>query len=243
MPILRLNKFLAQSGVASRREADRLIQDGRVKINGRVVTELGIKIDEFNDRVEVDKRPVKLPSERVYLVLNKPAGYLVTVEDPRQRKTVMELLPPLPQRVFPVGRLDSETEGVLLLTNDGELAHRLTHPRYEVKKLYEVRVKGFVEDRDLEKLDKGLFIDGRKTAPARAKIIYRNREKSLISLEIHEGRKHEVRKMLYALGFEVKKLRRVSFAGITVKGLRRGFWRRLRPEEVARLRKLTGLSD
>ncbi|MDI6848639.1 MAG: pseudouridine synthase [Candidatus Saccharicenans sp.] len=241
--MLRLNKFLAQAGVASRREADRLIQDGRVKINGRVVTELGVKIDEFRDRIEVDHHPVKLPSEQIYLLLNKPAGYIVTLDDPQGRKTVMDLLPRLPVRVFPVGRLDAETEGLLLFTNDGELAHRLIHPRYEIKKLYEVRVKGFVEDKDLDRLQKGVFIDGRKSAPARARIIYRNREKSLISLEIHEGRKHEVRKMLSALGFEVKKLRRVSFAGITVKGLRRGFWRRLKPEEVARLRKMTGLAD
>lgn len=243
MTIIRLNKFLAQAGLASRREADRMIQEGRVKLNGRVVTELGVKVDEHQDRVEVDNRPVRLPSEHVYILLNKPAGYLVTVDDPQRRKTVMELLPRLPVRVFPVGRLDAETEGLLLFTNDGELAHRLTHPRYEIKKLYEVRVKGFVEDKELARLEKGVFIDGRKTAPARARIIYRNREKSLLSLEIHEGRKHEVRKMLYALGFEVKKLRRVSFAGITVKGLRRGFWRRLKPEEVDRLKKMTGLAD
>ncbi|MDH7493433.1 MAG: pseudouridine synthase [Candidatus Saccharicenans sp.] len=241
--MLRLNKFLAQAGIASRREADLLIQEGRVKLNGRVVTELGTKVDETKDRVELDNRPVRLPSRSVYLMLHKPAGYLVTVEDPHQRKTVMELLPRLPVRVFPVGRLDAETEGLLLFTNDGELAHRLTHPRYEIKKLYEVRVKGFIEDRELERLEKGVFIDGRKTAPARARIIYRNREKSLLSLEIHEGRKHEVRKMLLALGFEVKKLRRVAFAGLTLKGLRRGFWRRLRAEEVERLKKLTGLSD
>ncbi len=213
-----------------------------MKINGRVVTELGLKIDELQDRIEVDNRPVRLPSEHVYLLLNKPAGYIVTVDDPEQRKTVMELLPRLPVRVFPVGRLDAETEGLLLFTNDGELAHRLTHPRYEINKLYEVRVKGFVEDKDLERLEKGVFIDGRKTAPARARIIYRNREKSLLSLEIHEGRKHEVRKMLYALGFEVKKLRRVSFTGLIIKGLRRGFWRPLKTEEVAKLKKMTGLS-
>lgn len=207
------------------------------------MTELGTRVDEKNDRVEVDERPVRLPSGAVYLMLYKPAGYLVTATDPGKRKTVMELLPRLPVRVFPVGRLDAETEGLLLFTNDGELAHRLTHPRYEIKKLYEVRVKGLVGDRELEKLEKGVFIDGRKTAPARVRIIYRNREKSLLSLEIHEGRKHEVRKMLYALGFEVKKLRRVAFAGLTLKGLRRGFWRRLKPQEVERLKKLTGLLD
>jgi len=220
-----------------------LIQEGRVKLNGQVVNQLGLKIDEKRDLVEVDNRPVRLPSGFIYLLLNKPAGYIVTVEDPQKRKTVMELLPRLPVRVFPVGRLDGESEGALIFTNDGELAHRLMHPRYEVKKIYEVKVKGSVGDHDLEKLEKGIFLDGRKTAPARAKIIYRNREKSLLSLEIHEGRKHEVRKMLYALGFEVKKLRRVSYGGITIKGLRHGFWRHLKAEEVNRLKKMTGLLE
>ncbi|MGB9893527.1 MAG: pseudouridine synthase, partial [Candidatus Saccharicenans sp.] len=144
---------------------------------------------------------------------------------------------------FPVGRLDGESEGALLLTNDGELAHRLMHPSSEVKKLYEVVVSGFVEGRDLEKLEKGIFVDGQKTAPAKARIIYRNREKSLISLEIHEGRKHEVRKMFYSLGLEVKKLRRVSLAGITIKGLRRGSWRHLKEEEVKRLKRAAGLLE
>lgn len=220
-----------------------MIQEGRVKLNGQVVNQLGLKIDEKRDLVEVDNRPVRLPSGFIYLLLNKPAGYIVTVEDPQKRKTVMELLPRLPVRVFPVGRLDGESEGALIFTNDGELAHRLMHPRYEVKKIYEVKVKGSVGDHDLEKLEKGIFLDGRKTAPARAKIIYRNREKSLLSLEIHEGRKHEVRKMLYALGFEVKKLRRVSYGGITIKGLRHGFWRHLKAEEVNRLKKMTGLLE
>lgn len=220
-----------------------MIQEGRVTVNGQVVTQLGVKIDESRDRVEVDGRQVRLPSIKVYLLLNKPAGYIVTMDDPQKRRTVVELLPRLPVRVFPVGRLDGETEGALLFTNDGELANRLMHPRYQVKKIYEVKVKGFVEDKDLEKLEKGIFVDGRKTAPAKAKVIYRNKENSLIHLEVYEGRKHEVRKMFYALGFEVKRLRRVSFGGVTIKGLRRGFWRYLKPEEVERLKKLTNLTE
>lgn len=220
-----------------------MIQEGRVTVNGQVVTQLGVKIDESRDRVEVDGRQVRLPSIKVYLLLNKPEGYIVTMDDPQKRRTVVELLPRLPVRVFPVGRLDGETEGALLFTNDGELANRLMHPRYQVKKIYEVKVKGFVEDKDLEKLEKGIFVDGRKTAPAKAKVIYRNKENSLIHLEVYEGRKHEVRKMFYALGFEVKRLRRVSFGGVTIKGLRRGFWRYLKPEEVERLKKLTNLTE
>ncbi len=229
------------AGVASRREADRLVEEGRVRVNGQVVTRLGIKIDEEHDRVEVDGRPVKLPKNFIYLLLNKPSGYIVTMDDPHGRKTVMELLPPLPVRIFPVGRLDSESEGALLFTNDGELANRLMHPSYQVKKIYEVRVKGFVEDKDLEKLKKGVYIDGRRTAPARAEVIYRNRENSLIHLEIYEGRKHEVRKMFYALGFDVRKLKRLSVGGVSIKGLRRGFWRYLKPEEIEKLKELTGL--
>ena len=243
MPQERLQKILARAGVASRRRAEEFILAGRVKVNGEVIRELGVKADPDRDLIEVNGKRLRIEEKKIYVLLYKPRGYVTTARDPQGRPTVLDLLPDIKTRVFPVGRLDAETEGLLLFTNDGELAHRLTHPRYEIKKLYEVRVQGFVEDKELEKLEKGVFVDGRKTAPARARIIYRNREKSLLSLEIHEGRKHEVRKMLYALGFEVKKLRRVAFAGLTLKGLRRGFWRRLRPEEVEKLKKLTGLAD
>jgi len=229
--------------VASRREADRMIQEGRVKINGQIVTQLGLKIDENGDRVEVAGHLVRLPTTRVYLLLNKPSDYIVTMDDPQKRRTVMELLPRLSVRIFPVGRLDGESEGALLFTNDGELANRLMHPRFQIKKLYEVRVRGFVEDKDWQKLEKGIFVDGRQTAPAKVKVIYRNSENSLIQVEVREGRKHEVRKMFYALGCDVKRLCRLSFAGITTKGLRRGFWRYLKPEEISRLKKLTGLTD
>lgn len=241
--ILRINKFLAQAGVASRRQADRMIQEGRVKLNGQVVTQPGFRVDEKKDRVEVDGRRVRLSPELVYLLLNKPAGYLVTRGDPKKRRTVVELLPRLQVRIFPVGRLDEKSEGALLFTNDGELAHRLMHPRYGIKKVYEVKVKGYVSDQDLTRLENGLFVDGRKTAPARAVVVYSNQESSLLNLEIHEGRKHEVRKMFYSLGFEVKKLRRISFAGLTIKGLPRGFWRYLKPEEIIRLKKITSLLE
>jgi len=227
--------------VASRREADRIIQQGRVKVNGQVISRLGVKIDESRDQVEVDGRPARLPVTNIYLLLNKPPGYIVTADDPQKRRTVMELLPQLPVRVFPVGRLDGESEGALLFTNDGELANRLMHPRYQIKKLYEAKVSGRVGDEDLAKLEKGIIIDGRKTAAAKARAVFRNRESSLIQIEVHEGRKHEVRKMFYSLGFEVKKLRRVSFAGISVKGLRKGFWRYLKQDEVEKLKRIAGI--
>jgi len=217
------------------------VEEGRVKVNGQVVTKLGVKVDEEKDRVDVDRRPVKLPRNFVYVLLNKPSGYIVTMDDPQKRKTIVELLPSLSVRLFPVGRLDAESEGALLCTNDGELANRLMHPRYQVKKVYEVRVKGFVEDKELEKLKKGVYVDGRRTAPAKLEVIYRNKENSLIILEIYEGRKHEVRKMFYALGFDVRKLKRLSIGGVTIKGLRRGGWRHLNQEELGKLKKLTGL--
>ncbi len=216
-----------------------MIQAGRVKINGQVVTQLGFKLDEKKDRVEVDGRRVELSSELIYLLLNKPIGYLVTLDDPQHRKTVVELLPRLRTRIFPVGRLDEKSEGVLLFTNDGELAHRLLHPSYKIKKIYQVKVKGFVSNQDLARLEKGVFVDGRKTAPVRAVVVSRNRVTSLLRLEIYEGRKHEIRKMLYSLGFEVQKLRRIYFAGLTTRGLPRGRWRYLQPEEVTRLKKIT----
>ncbi|MDD8031400.1 MAG: pseudouridine synthase [Acidobacteriota bacterium] len=239
--MLRINKFLARAGVASRRQADRMIQEGRVKINRQVITQLGFKVDEKKDRIEVDGCRVRLSPGLIYLLLNKPAGYLVTMDDPQKRKTVVELLPKLKTRIFPVGRLDEKSEGALLFTNDGDLAHRLLHPGYEIKKIYQVKVKGFVSDQSLASLEKGVFVDGRKTAPVKAVVVSRNRRSSLLQLEIYEGRKHEIRKMFYSLGFEVQKLRRISFAGLTIRGLPPGRWRYLQPEEIIRLKKITSL--
>src|SRR5512135_212092 len=200
----RLNKFLAHAGVCSRREADRFIAEGRVRVNGRVVEELGTKVDPARDKVEVNGRYVNAgPGEAgaapLYILLYKPAGPVVTVKDPFGRPTVMDLLPRLPTRVYPVGRLDADSEGALLLTNDGELAHRLMHPRFGVGKVYEVRVEGEPSEEDLEKLRKGVFLEGRRTAPARVKIVRASARRALLALEIHEGRKREIRKMFEAL--------------------------------------------
>ncbi|MDI6845754.1 MAG: pseudouridine synthase [Candidatus Saccharicenans sp.] len=238
---MRLNKLLSMAGVASRREADRLIEQGRVKVNGQVVTQLGVKVDENKDRVEVDDRPVRLSQEKVYLILNKPEGYRVAQKSAGKYRSVFELLPRLPVRIYPVGHMDSETEGLLLFTNDGELTHRLTHPRYEVKKVYEIRVKGYLEDEELQKLEKGAFVDGRRIVPEEVRLVYRNRERSLFTLKLHEWRKYDVRRMMLSLGLKVKKVRRVCYAGLTVKGLRRGFWRYLTLEEIENLRECTGL--
>jgi len=239
---IRLNKYLAQRGVASRREADRMIQEGRVAVNGRVVEDLGHKIDDGRDRVAVDGRKIKPGRELVYMMLNKPKGFLVTLADPLGRATIKNLIPSLPDGVNPVGRLDKNSEGLLLLTNDGEMANRLTHPRYEVRKIYIVCVEGRISPEEIDKLEKGVHIDGGLTAPAKVKVLESRPQSSVLQIEIHEGRKREVRQMCESVGHEVVRLTRVSFAGLRLETLLNGQWRFLKKEEVHRLKRLAGLS-
>jgi pseudouridine synthase len=241
MPV-RLNKFLAQCGVASRREADRLIGQGKVKVNGRVVDQMGVRIDESRDRVEVNGRPIQPERRSVYVMLNKPAGFLVTMNDPLGRPTVRKLLPGLPRGVVPVGRLDFDSEGLLLLTNDGELAFRLTHPRYEVPKTYLVRVNNEVSPETLARLQRGVSLERKKAVPDKVVLLEAGRGKSQLRLELHEGRKREIRRMLEAVGHRVTRLRRVEFAGLTLKNLPAGQWRALLAREVSALKKAVGLA-
>jgi pseudouridine synthase len=239
---MRLNKFLAHAGVCSRREADRWIAEGRVSVNGQVIMELGEKVAPERDKVLVNGRPVRPEAERpVYVLLHKPAGRVVSVKDPFGRPTVMDLLSHVPVRVYPVGRLDLDTEGALLLTNDGELALRLAHPRYGVAKVYEVRVEGEPDEADLDRVRKGIFLEGRKTSPARVQVLRRGHRHATLKVEIHEGRKREIRKMFEAVGFPVAGLVRIDFAGLTLEGLRSGQWRYLHTAEIRRLKKLVGL--
>ncbi len=241
MALTRLNKFLAHAGVCSRREADRIIAEGRVSVNGKVVQELGQKIDASSDKVVANGRLVRGEEERpVFILLHKPAGRVVSVKDPFGRPTVMDLLPRLPVRVYPVGRLDLDSEGALLLSNDGEMALRLTHPRFGVTKAYEVRVEGEPGEEDLDKVRRGIFLEGRKTAPARVQVLRRGHRHSILRVEIHEGRKREIRKLFEAVGFPVSLLVRVEFAGLTLEGLKPGQWRFLKATEILRLRKLAG---
>lgn len=234
---MRLNKFLAHAGVCSRREADRWIAEGRVSVNGRAVMELGEKVDPARDRIAVNGRPVKGEEERaVYILMNKPAGRVVSVKDPFGRPTVLDLLGRLPVRVYPVGRLDLDTAGALLLTNDGDLALKLTHPRYGVGKTYEVGIEGEPAETDLDKVRHGIFLEGRRTAPARVQVLRRGRRWTLLKVEIHEGRKREIRKLFDAVGFPVAGLVRVDFAGLTLEGLKPGEWRYLNKKEIERLR-------
>jgi pseudouridine synthase len=239
--LIRLNKFLAQRGVASRRHADLMIADGRVSVNGQVVEDLGSKIDESSDQVAVDGKAVRGKSGSIYWMLNKPRGILVTLDDPFERRTVRDLIPDLPAGVYPVGRLDKDSEGLLILTNDGELAYRLTHPRFEVAKRYVVRVRGLMEDPSVARLQAGVFVDGRRTAPAKIEVFEKSARGTVLQIEIHEGRKREVRKMLDAVGHPVLELKRVMFAGLSLSHLPAGHRRPLTGAEILRLKKAAGM--
>jgi pseudouridine synthase len=221
---VRLNAFLARAGVASRRRADELIKAGRVVVNGEP-GQLNTFV-ERGDRVEVDGEPVAA-QQLTYVLLNKPAATVTTARDPQGRPTVVELVD-VPERVVPVGRLDADTTGALLLTNDGPLAHRLAHPRYGVEKVYEVEVEGRPDDAALRRLAEGVDLEDGRTAPARARRVAPSR----IELTLHEGRKHQVKRMLAAVGHPVRRLHRSAYAGLTLEGLEPGRWRELEPSEV-----------
>jgi len=237
--LIRLNKYLAMCGIASRRKADELIQQGRVAVNGEVITQLGIKIDPRKDKVTVDGKPVKPEEKFVYIVLNKPKDCITTVKDEKGRRTVLDLVK-VKQRIFPVGRLDRNTTGVLLLTNDGELAYRLMHPKYKVEKAYKVEIDKPIKPEDIEKLKRGIMLDGRKTEACDIYILPDSDRKEL-GITIHEGRYRQIRRMFERLGYKVRKLHRVSFGGITVSGMKRGEWRYLTEKEIRKLKKLVGL--
>jgi 23S rRNA pseudouridine2605 synthase len=230
---MRLNAYLARAGVASRRGADDLIKAGRVRVNGQP-GELGTFVGAA-DEVEVDGRPVT-KQMLAYRLLHKPAGVVTTARDPRGRPTVVGLVPTEP-RVVPVGRLDADTTGVLLLTNDGLLAHRLAHPRYEVDKVYDVEVEGDPSPDALDRLAVGVDLDDGRTAPARARRLGPGR----LELTIHEGRKHQVKRMCTAVGYPVRRLHRSGYAGLDARGVAPGEWRDLTRDEVDGLRRLVGL--
>jgi 23S rRNA pseudouridine2605 synthase len=226
---MRLNAYLARAGIASRRGSDDLIKGGRVRVND-APGELNTYVHP-GDRVEVDGRPVS-PQALKYVLLHKPAGTVTTARDPQGRPTVVELVEEIPERVVPVGRLDADTTGALLLTNDGPLAHRLAHPRYGVEKVYEVDIEGEPDDAALEQLAEGVDLDDGRTAPATA----RRLGPAQLELTLHEGRKHQVKRMCEAVGHPVVRLHRSRYAGLTVEGLEPGAWRELGPSEVSQLR-------
>ncbi|HEU4963806.1 MAG TPA: pseudouridine synthase, partial [Bacilli bacterium] len=230
----RLQKVLAQAGVASRRKAEEIITAGRVKVNGVVVTELGTRVDPQQDRIEVDGKPITEES-KVYILLNKPRGVVTTASDPQGRKTVIDLFPDIEQRIYPVGRLDLDTAGLLLLTNDGELANALMHPSREINKVYRAWVKGRMNKDVIDQLEQGVELEDGMTAPAKAKILDVEREETQFEITIHEGRNRQVRRMCEAVGHPIKSLMRVQLAFLKLGRLRYGEYRELTAEEVKRL--------
>lgn len=236
----RLQKLLSMAGVASRRASEELITQGRVEVNGEVVRTLGSKADPATDTIKVDGRRLRFDARARYIVLNKPKGVVTTRKDPERRRTVIELLKGVREYVYPVGRLDYESEGLLLLTSDGDLAAKLTHPRHEVERVYEAIVVGTPEDTDLEKLRRGIFLDGSRTAPAhvrRAGTIKQGRQQlTRLTVTLHEGRNRQVRRMCASIGHPVRKLTRTRMGPIALGDLRPGQWRDLTEREVRLLR-------
>ncbi len=237
----RLQKILSAAGVASRRAAERLIVDGRVSVNGSVVRELGSRAHAEADDIRVDGRRISAP-RRIYLLLNKPRGVVTTRFDPQGRPTVLDLVPGPREYVYPVGRLDYDSEGLLLLTNDGELAARLMHPRHQVDRVYEAQVRGAPNEADLRRLARGVVIDGRKTAPATVRLRGARKEDdapATLEITIHEGRSRQVRKMCLAIGHPVLRLRRIRIGPISDASLKPGACRPLTAREVALLKRST----
>ena len=232
---MRINKFLAECGVGSRRACDKFIEEGRVKVNGRVCG-LGDNIDELHDNVTFDGKKLGKVKKYDYYVMNKPKGCVCTVKDDKDRKTVMDYLPPLNVRIYPVGRLDYDSEGMLIFTNDGDLANRLTHPSNEIPKTYLVRIEGQIEENMLAKLRAGVIIDGQKTKKSNIKVIEEHKEYTKMHVTITEGRNREIRKMFETVGKNVVFLKRIKIGDLALHGLDRGECRKLTPEEVEYLK-------
>lgn len=232
---IRLNKYIADCGVASRRKADELILNGRVALNGKVCIMLGTKINPLKDKVFVDGKEVVPLDKPIYIVLNKPKDCITTTKDERGRTTVLDYVR-LKQRIFPVGRLDRDTTGVLILTNDGEFANMLMHPKYEIEKSYKVTLQEQIKFEDLQKLAKGIKLSDGITQPAEVFLIPGSRNKE-VGIVLHEGRNRQVRRMFETLGYEIKKLDRVAYGHITTEGLKRGEWRYLTKKEIDQFKK------
>lgn len=238
---MRINKYIASSGVASRRHADNLILEGRVKINGQTVAKLGIQVQENNDVIEVDGKVVSPKTGAFYLMLNKPPGFLVSARDPHHKKLVTSLLKSYKGKVFPVGRLDYDSSGLLFFTNDGQLAFRLSHPRYKVDKTYEVECKGIIADSALKKLKNGIMLEDGLTSPAKASLVRKNETMSVIHITIHEGRKRQLRRMFKTVGYSVQNLKRISYGNLELGNLDEGKFVVVDQTQLIELKALVGL--
>ncbi|WP_077621685.1 pseudouridine synthase [Sediminibacillus massiliensis] len=234
----RLQKVIAQSGITSRRKAEKLIEDGKVKVNGKTVTTLGTKVT-FDDKIEVEGIPLE-KEEPVYYLLYKPRGVISSVKDDKERKVVTDYLPEVKQRIFPIGRLDYDTSGLLLLTNDGEFANLLMHPRYEMDKVYVAKIKGIPDKDVLKKMKKGVVSEGEKLKVAHAKILSTDNKKNttILQLILHEGKNRHIRRMMEVLNLPVEKLKREQYGFLTLNGLNAGESRELTPHEVKKLRSM-----
>lgn len=231
----RIQKIIAQSGYCSRRKAEELIEKGKVKVNGTIIREMGYKAS-YTDYIEVEGNPLNQTEDKVYYLLNKPRGIVTTSSDEKGRKTVVDLIK-TEKRIYPVGRLDYDTTGLIILTNDGELTNYLTHPKNNIEKVYVAKIKGIITKDELRKLCSGVFIDGKKTSKAKAKIIKLDKKtnSSVVELIIHEGKNHQVKNMFKAIGYEVLKLKRESIAFLTLDGVKSGEYRELSIKEVKKL--------
>lgn len=227
----RLQKYMASCGVASRRKCEEIILEGKVKVNGIVVKELGIKVDPLNDKIEYNDKIITKEEKKVYIMLNKPEGYISSVKDEKGRETILDIVK-VEERVYPIGRLDYDSSGLLLLTNDGEIYNKIIHPREELTKKYIAVVKGEITTKDIEAFKRGIDIGGYVTAPAELKIISYDRDISTIEIGIHEGKNRQIRKMCAAINHEVLSLKRISIGELKLGYLKRGEWRELKKEEV-----------
>jgi len=229
----RLQKYMASCGVASRRKCEEIILDGKVKVNGNVISELGIKIDPLTDIVEYEGKVIKKEEHKVYIMLNKPEGYISSVKDEKDRRTIMDIVK-VKERIYPIGRLDYDSSGLLLLTNDGDVYNKIIHPRVEIIKKYVVVVKGEISEKDIKKFESGIDIGGYITAPASLEIISYDSFKNISTIEvgIHEGKNRQIRKMCAALNHEVLGLKRISVGKLRLGYLKRGEYRELNKEEI-----------
>jgi len=232
---IRLQKYMAQCGVASRRHAEELIRSGNVRMNGQVVTEMGVLVSE-EDRIEVNGKAIKREQNLIYIMLNKPSGYVTTVSDPEGRKTVLDLIEGVQERIYPVGRLDYDTTGLLILTNDGEFAYQSTHPGQETTKTYLAEVAGSPSEKTQLALRRGVMLDKRRTSPAKVEIVEMKEKSTVLKIVIHEGRNRQVKRMFEAVGHNVLRLKRTAVGKLTLGDLKPGQWRFLAPREVKLVR-------